>query len=169
MNDVEDFLNDLRSELREAQEKRAAFVRQKFTYVIGFLGIGSLSIGDFRPSALLYLAPFISFTFDLYIVGEDFGIKRIGGFLGRKESKAPDEEKKWEKWVRQNRDPFSKMAGSLLSIMVFLASILVLWSQERNNLIYWIWIAVNIIILIGIWKYSRILNEKVQQFEAKSE
>lgn len=165
MGAVEDFLKDMRAELRKTQDKREAFIRQKFTFVIGLLGIGSISFGDFKTSGLLYLAPFVAFAFDLYVVGEDFGVKRIGGFLGRENSIAPNEEKEWEKFVRKNRDPFSKIAGSLLSIMVLFVSIIELWDQGSKQLFYWIWILVNILILIGIWKYSRILNEKVQKFE----
>ena len=69
MTNVEDFFNDLRTEIRETQERRAKIVHQKFTYIIGLLGIGSISIGSFQPLSLLYIAPLIAFTFDLYIIG----------------------------------------------------------------------------------------------------
>jgi hypothetical protein len=165
MIDDEDFIKDLRAEIRETQERRAAYVRQKFTYVVGLLGIGSISIGNLQFLSLLYLAPFIAFTFDLYILGDDFAIKRAGGFLGRDGSKAPQEEKEWEKRCRDNRDPFSKIAGPFLSVLVLIASIVVLYPQGDNNSLYWFWISVNILILIGICTYSHILNKKVQKYE----
>ncbi|ODS36313.1 hypothetical protein BEH94_02850 [Candidatus Altiarchaeales archaeon WOR_SM1_SCG] len=168
MTNVEDFMGDLRTEIRETQERRAAYIRQKFTYVIGLLGIGNISIGNFQPLPLLYLAPLIAFAFDLYILGEDFGIKRAGGFLGRESSNASNEVKEWEKRCRENRDQFSKIACPFLSVLVLIVSIVVLWPQDKNNILYWFWIATNILILIGIWAYSYILNKKVQKFEAKN-
>ncbi|MDD5772444.1 MAG: hypothetical protein PHX78_03160 [bacterium] len=164
---VVDFLNDLRLEIRETKKERADFIRQKFTYVIGLLGIGSISIGSFKPLILLYLAPIIAFTFDLYIVGASFKIKRAGGFLCREDSKSSSEEKKWEEWVRQNRDPFPQLAGLLVSIMVLFVSMIVLWLEDKNNLFYWAWIIINLLILIGVWTYSYILNEAIHKFEIK--
>ena len=125
-------LNSLRTEILATQERRAEYVRRKFVFVIGLLGIGSVSIGsDVKTLNLLYLAPIVSFAFDLYIVGEDFNIKRAGGFLKSDKSQASDSEKEWEQFARENRDPFSRIAGPLLSVIIFFASITQLW--QRNS------------------------------------
>lgn len=158
-----DIWKDIRVEIQETQKRRAAYVRQKFTYVIGLLGIGSISIGSFQPISFLYLAPLIAFAFDLYILGEDFGVKRASGFLSRQDVQSPDDNKKWERYCKENRDPFSRLGGPFLTFLVLIASILVLWTQAKNTSIYWIWIITNIIVLIGMVLYSNYLNKKIQK------
>lgn len=162
MQNNENFLNNLRSEIINTQERRSRFIRQKLTFVTSLLGLGSLSFGGKAgTSTLLYLAPIIAFIFDLYILGEDFSIKRAGGFLGRKDSKACEEEKEWEKRARENRDPFSLLANPLLSILVLILSTIILFTAARETLIYWVWLIINIFMILGVQVYSRYLCKKI--------
>lgn len=166
MQNNTDFLKNLRNEIIQTQERRSSFVRQKLTFVTSLLGVGSISFGGkTETSILLYLAPIIAFVFDLYILGEDFSIKRAGGFLGRKDSEACEEEKKWEKRCRDNRDPFSQLANPLLSLLILILSSILLFPLMGNTMIYWIWLSVNIFMILSIQKYSSSLNKKVQEFE----
>ncbi|MFH0790226.1 MAG: hypothetical protein V2A64_01190 [Candidatus Omnitrophota bacterium] len=165
MQNSEDFLNNLRSEIIHTQERRSSLVRQKLTFVTSLLGLGSISFGEKAgTSILLYIAPIIAFIFDLYILGEDFSVKRAGGFLGRKDSKASEEEKEWEKRARENRDPFSQLANPLLSILVLILSSIILFPAMKQTLIYRVWLITNIFMILGVQVYSRYLCKKVQRF-----
>lgn len=113
-----EFHRSLRAEIIQSQNRRSEFVKYKFTFVIGALGLGSLAMpGHISTSPLLFCVPVIALAYDLYILGEDFGIKRAGAFLARSRSKASDEEKAWEKLVAENRDHFSVVAGPILSLL----------------------------------------------------
>ncbi|MBI4809888.1 MAG: hypothetical protein HY800_00240 [Ignavibacteriales bacterium] len=169
MTKTEDFINNLRTEIQNTQIQRAKLVSQKFTFVIGLLGIGSLSIGNVHTQFLLFITPIIAFTFDLYITGFDFGVRRVGGFLGRKSSEACDEEKNWERFVRKNRDTFVKIGGPLLSILVLVASIIVLWSDYNNVWYFWLWMAVDFLMLIWVWYYSYRLNKIIENIREENE
>jgi len=162
------FLIDLRSEIRMLQESRSKYIRQKFIFVISLLGLGSVSIANIKTSTLLFIVPLISLAFDLYIIGEDFGIKRAGGFLKSKDSDSPENEKKWEKYVKENRDPFSFSAKPLLSALVLFVSSAFLYSSYKNYLFFWAWLILNVIILFSLQFYSKYLNSKVQNVQGDS-
>ena len=98
----------------------------------------------------------------MYIIGEDFGIKRAGGFLKSKDSDSPENEKKWEKFVKENRDPFSFSAKPLLSALVLLVASAFLYSSYKNRIFFWAWIIINVVILLSMLFYSKHLNGKVQ-------
>lgn len=160
------FLNSLRTEILATQERRAEYVRRKFVFVIGLLGVGSISIGsDVKTLNLLYLAPIVSFAFDLYIVGEDFNIKRAGGFLKSDKSQASESEKEWEQFARENRDPFSKIAGPLLSGIVFLAAATQLWQRNSSEIIFWLWIPFCVVFFSWMLLSSHFLKLQVQDTE----
>ena len=146
MRDDGDFLKDLRSEIHSAQERRAAYTRQKFAFVTGFLGLGSISIQHLGTLPLLYIAPIVAIAYDLYILGENFGIRRAGAFLLKSE-KSPDEERLWERAVRANRDVFAKIGGPLSSVLVLFASGVVLFPSQRLYWHFWIWAVVTLLIM----------------------
>jgi hypothetical protein len=112
------FISDLRAEISDSQKRRTGYVKTKLVFIVGLLGIGSLSsLKDvFRTAELLYLIPIISFVFDLYILGEDFGIKRAGRFIASSPT-VPAEEKLWEKAVEKNRDLLSFFAGPISTLV----------------------------------------------------
>jgi len=158
----ESFLIDIRAEIRLLQKSRSNYIKQKFTFVISLLGIGSISISNIETSALLYIVPFIALSFDLYIIGEDFGIKRAGGFLKQSKSESPKNEQEWEEFVCKNRDPFSFLANPLLSSLVLFISSISIYTRNKIDLIYWIWFLANIIIFSILQVYARNLNRKIQ-------
>jgi 8-oxo-dGTP pyrophosphatase MutT (NUDIX family) len=139
MNETE-FLEHLRSEKLKAQEARTNYTLRKLVYVTALLGIGALEIKQFDLSALLYLAPFVALAFDLYVLGEDYSVKRIGTFLGAQGSGALEQQ--WEQWVSQNRDPFAPVAMPILTTLAFLGAAIVIWVGGRaSGLLFWVWLA----------------------------
>lgn len=128
---TQEFLNHLHEEKLRTQEARNTYALQKLAFVTGLLGIGSLklTVGKFDFSYFLYLAPWVAIAFDLYIMSEDYSIKRIGAFLGTKGS--TQAEKQWEQWLVNNRDPFAPLAMPTLTTLVFLGAVLIA-SQQPN-------------------------------------
>ena len=106
-----EFLKHLRSEKLKAEEARTTYTLRKLAYATTLLGLGSLdidvaqitAIGPINLGHLLYLAPWVALAFDLYILAEDYSVKRFGAFLWKN---SPDVlERGWEEWVSENRDP----------------------------------------------------------------
>ena len=166
MRDDGDFLKDLRAEIQATQSRRSAYIRHKFAFVIGLLGIGSISIaGPFETLWVLYLVPFVAFSFDLYIFGEDFGIKRAGAFVRKISTDAPEAEKQWEEFVNVNRDPMTKAASTILSLVVLLGAATGLFQSARDSLWYWIWTVLNVIVLVGLQLYRKHLADLEEKFD----
>jgi len=166
MRDNGDFLKDLRAEIMATQGRRFEFIRQKFLFVVGLLGVGSISISDqFDTLWVLYLAPLVAFSFDLYVYGEDFGVKRAGAFMRRESTEVPQNERDWEEFVNRNRDPLTKMAGTLLSLLVLLGAATGLWAGGALSPWYFLWIALNLAAIIGLRFYRRHLKRLEEAFE----
>jgi hypothetical protein len=164
MRDDGDFLKDLRSEIHSAQERRAAYTRQKFAFVTGFLGIGSISIQHLGTMPLLYIAPIVAIAYDLYILGENFGIRRAGAFILKSE-KSPKEEKLWEKAVRANRDLFAKIGGPLSTLLVLFAAGTVLFPSQRLYPHFWTWTGVTLLIMYIVSWLDRTRHNELKKFE----
>jgi hypothetical protein len=130
--------------------------------VTSLLGVGSISIeGTIETSFLLYIVPIIAFAFDLYILGDDFCVKRAGGFLGNKKSMVSDAEVEWEKWVSKNRDPLTRVAGPILSLIVLFISGIILISKVDIITTFWIWLTISFILIVGLHTYSFFLNKRI--------
>ena len=76
-----DFINGLREEILSGQERRSKYVILKLSFIVGLFGIGSMTISSVSLNSLIYLVPLVVAIFDLYILGEDFGVKRAGRFI----------------------------------------------------------------------------------------
>jgi hypothetical protein len=165
-----EFIRHLHAEKLTAEEARTNFTLRKLTYVTALLGLGSLEIdvgqvtatGALNLGALLYLAPLVALASDLYILAEDYSVKRIGAFLGKN---SPDPlEHSWEEWVAINRDQFAPFAMSGLTTLVVLAALIILIVTDS----FFPLLAVPwaIVILAVTWwlhlKYRR-LREQVRQ------
>lgn len=116
-----EFLKHLQDEKLKTQATRSSYVRQKLAYATGLLALGSLKPGSDKLSLLLYLlVPLLSIVFDLYILGEDYSVKRIGSFLGA--GSVDGLEKRWEEYVFENRDPFAPFAAPMLTTIFAIAA-----------------------------------------------
>jgi len=168
MRDDGDFITDLRKQIMQSQDRRFNFIRQKSTFVISFLGIGSISFVslsiDMKIWILLYLAPIIALVYDFYIIGESFNIKRMGVFI-RECPKAPFEEGLWEICISKNRPVMPKIGMMVSTILVLLAAMLVLWIYEKVNIIYILWVIINFSTLFVLWQADKQNNKKIKNFE----
>lgn len=159
-----DFFKDLRNEISTKQQRRTSYIRLKLTFLIGLFGIGSISINETPTKSLFYLIPLVILIFDLYIIGEDFTIKRAGMFLLFNPN-VPQEERGWEKVVYANRNPVGKIAALLSSIFILFPTGIYLWNPESNGIFYWAWVGVSILVIISTWIYSRCLLKRLKKLK----
>lgn len=156
---VDQFFSAMWKEKLAAQERRDALVRRKLSWITGLLAVGSLEIScDFKTALLLYLVPPIAIVFDLYIIGENYGIKRMGVFVGIQHKSRADA--KWELWLKSRRDPFSRFALPLSTLIISVGAGAVLFSQYGHVVQLCIWSAVSLTFIIAVHGYAaRHLNK----------
>lgn len=162
------FISDLRKEILSAQQTRYKHTQQKLIFVVGLLGVGKVLLPPQDFFYVVYLAPIISFVFDLYIAGANFGIRRIGLFILWCE-KAPKEERYWEFLLPQNRDLFASVAGPISSFAVLAISILFIISLNRPEIEIRIWIAIILIFVLLILTKGFFLKRRLNHFKADLE
>ena len=155
-----DFLKHLQDEKLKTQAARNTYVIRKLVYATGLLGLGSIKPGAADLSPLLYVVPFLALAFDLYILGEDYSVKRIGAYLGA--ASCDPLERRWEQWVADNRDPFAPFAMPLLTNILVAAAAVVLWSQPHAPLTkILIWLPLALLPSWGLFLYYRNRRKKV--------
>ncbi len=160
-----EFIQQLREEISESQSRRHTFIKAKLTFVMALLGVGAVSIkGVFGASSLLYLVPLVSFVFDLYILGEDFSVKRAGLFIKTSPS-APQEERLWEKGVGLKRDRFSYWACPLSSGIALLASAIGVKSSNTDFLPFLPWLCASCFLVAVVVLYGPIRLRIIDGFE----
>lgn len=179
--DNNDFFPSLRQELINTQNLRFKFTFQKLIFIISLLGIGSISNGLNGITGLknlIYFVPFASFMFDFYIIGENFGIRRIGTYL-KFSDKISSQEKYWEYLLNipknVNRDLFA-IHGNVYStiISILLSTFMILVTiEEKTEVITWNLSTLNIAWLILVafasltsWIiYPIIMNNRLLRFK----
>jgi hypothetical protein len=164
MRDNGDFVKDLRNEIYMGQERRTKYVLYKLSFIVGIFGVGSIKIGSVPLSPLLYLTTLVVLVFDLYILGEDFGVKRAGRFLIGSPA-APAEERRWERTVQVNRDPVTGIARFISSIIVLLFATLALWKTQHSSIFYYMWIFLSFSTIILISIYSHFLVGRLRKLD----
>jgi len=163
---LSDFRGRLRDEIVEAQKTRASLVREKLMFVVGSLGVGAASEKWMDAPALLYLVPLVATIFDLYVAGEDFHVKRLGGFLGVPIHKCSTDESDWEDFVASHPDRFSQFANPATSFLALAGAAAVL--TQTGEVFPWFrtWLAGSIFVVVTIWSLSYLANRRVR-LEAK--
>lgn len=121
-----DFLEKLRIEIIHHKDKRAEFVFRKLAFVVLLFGLGSINF-DFigKVYSILYLIPYIALVFDVYIFSEHYKVQRAGAYI-RIYRYASNAERNWEKMVESHREPYAIWASSIVTILVFIASSLII-------------------------------------------
>ena len=163
----EGFLRHLQEEKLKTQAARTTYVTHKLAYATGLLALGSLKPGSVDLSPLLYLVPFFAIAFDLYILGEDYSVKRIGAFLRVNSTDAL--EKRWEDWVSRHRDHFAPLAMPILTNILAAAAALALWSQPSDSptkIFIWLpfaWLPFAFLPIWGLFFYYASLRERVNK------
>ncbi len=159
-NKQERLIKSLTEEKLKAQERRSSFNIRKLIYVGGLFSLCVIKNPyDIDFKLVLFIVPFISICFDLYILGEDYGIKRIGGYIRNNFTTEP--ESNWEDWVGNHRDPFATYAVPLLSLIVLIASASILIQTYKNIFLFSVWMVLNIIAIIFNLIYSQRLRKKL--------
>ncbi len=137
-----EFIKRMHEEKLESQKRRAEFNIKKFLFVGSLFSVGAAKLPeDIDLTLVLYIVPAISICFDLFILGEDYGIKRIGGFI--RSHCADTVDATWEGWVGSKRDPFATFAVPLLTWLVLVASVAVMWPSQKGFILFWIWLVLN--------------------------
>jgi len=168
--DEEGFLKHLRSEKLKAQEWRTTYTFKKLAYATALLGLGSLNIdigqitalGRVNLGLLLYLAPLVALAFDLYILAEDYSVKRFGAFLRQK---SPDAlERGWEKWISEHRDPFAPFAMPALTTLVLIGASIILWiGGSAEGPVFWVWFILTALFTWILNAFYRRLRDRLGQ------
>ena len=99
-----EFIAKLHDEIKETQKRRHEFILKKFAFGGTLLGLGSLSVPvsdglTITLMPLLYIVPLLAVAYDIYIVAEDYGIKRAGAFLRLNRGETDKIERLWEAFV----------------------------------------------------------------------
>lgn len=172
--DETDFLKHLRSEKLKAQESRMTYTLKKLAYATTPLGLGSLNVdieqitttGPMNLGCLLYLAPLVALAFDLYVLAEDYSVKRFGAFLGEN---SPDVlERGWENWISQNRDLFAPFAMPALTTLLLIGAAIIMWTGgSAQGPIFWGWLILTALATWTLYVVYRWLRRRVRQ-NAKS-
>jgi hypothetical protein len=125
---------------------------------------------------LLYLVPFIAIAYDIYILAEDFKVKRVGAFISRENANICPDEKLWERFVRDNREPLAAFGTILLTVLASLFAVvlnlkgLLSYFESISQIIFQILLIVIFIIFVVIYVYYYIkfmesnkrLDEKIK-------
>jgi hypothetical protein len=142
------FLGELRKEIMDSQERRGKIVRLKLTFISSFFGLGSLdkfALNNFslQFEYLFYIIPIIALIFDLYIMGEDFGIKRAAKFI-KDRPETPKVEKDWENAVNVKRDSFSYIAFILSAFLILGICVYIVYPRGNSSgTLFWSWLAIS--------------------------
>lgn len=165
--DHAEFVRHLQAEKLQTQEARTRYTIQKLTYVTGLLSLGSLGIEatQFLDSRyLLLLAPWVAAAHDLYIMAEDYSVKRIGAFL--KAQGANETERTWETWVGRRRDPFAPWAMPLLTTLVYVGALLLsqgLGPSVTTSAPYRLWLVITPIPTWASFVFYHVLRRRLAQ------
>ncbi|MEI7994864.1 MAG: hypothetical protein WCH01_08170 [Methylococcaceae bacterium] len=152
------FLTSLTNEKLKSQEQRGSLVSRKLGWVTGLFALGAIKLPlEIESQVLLYLVPIVALVFDLYILGENFGIKRMGAFVKEFHQNCP--EAQWERWLAGRRDRFSWYALPLSTIVITLGSSFLLYAHT-NNCVLGSWLAFVSAVGFGIYLYAdKVLKE----------
>lgn len=164
MRDDEAFIGELRTEINQSQQRRHEYVAAKLIFISGLLGLGSLSLDSMTTRQLLFIVPFVAFAYDLYILGEDYGIRRAGSFI-RRSRVTPPQEVLWEELVRSKKDPFSFIAGPLSSAIALLVAAIGLCPPATNVVIYSSWLTLSVGLPISLWYFRHKFVGKLIEWE----
>ena len=171
MNDrTGEVLKSLYEEKMKHKDHRLTLVVQKLTFTAALLGVGSLNLVTDKISLyhVLYLVPFVTLAFDLYIFAEDYKVKRIGRFLLDEFKTDCEVEALWEKWVAHHREPLAAFASLLVTLAALGSSIIILVLVGTIRSIFWYWLVVSVAATALIFFYARHIQKQLK-FQAVGE
>nr|VFJ88124.1 MAG: hypothetical protein BECKLFY1418B_GA0070995_100916 [Candidatus Kentron sp. LFY]VFJ91074.1 MAG: hypothetical protein BECKLFY1418A_GA0070994_101423 [Candidatus Kentron sp. LFY]VFK19399.1 MAG: hypothetical protein BECKLFY1418C_GA0070996_105718 [Candidatus Kentron sp. LFY] len=146
------FIDHLRQEKLRQQDRRAAYIRVKFSFIIVLFSFTALlhrfsstnvaesnQFGIGHINAFLYLIPIVAILFDLYILGGEFAVNRIRSFLQKHDLTGSSEEL-WGKFVSEKPKQFTNMNRFIVTTTIFSATILMAFINLLINSDYVTWL-----------------------------
>ncbi|MCK6691929.1 MAG: hypothetical protein L6Q97_07485 [Thermoanaerobaculia bacterium] len=173
-----DFLKNLYDEKLRHKEHRHLFVKQKMLYIASLFGLGLIKIKiqetTIETTLLLYLVPVVAMAYDVYILAEDYKVKRIGLFIrisrnieSNEGAGTCNEEINWEKWVSNFREPLAAFSSLFMSIFTSIAAFISIFNYdifEKNLFLTIVWIVLCAMGLILItFKYYNIQRDSLDR------
>jgi hypothetical protein len=157
-----EFIKRMHEEKLASQKRRADYNVKKFLFVGSLFTVGVAKLPEgIDLNLVLYIVPAVSVCFDLFILGEDYGIKRIGGFIRIKCTDTIDSM--WEDWVgtKKRRDPFATLAIPFLTLIVLVACAAIIFQKQGPCCWFWVWVVANVVATIFLFIYSQYLRRKL--------
>jgi hypothetical protein len=154
----------------KGQARRGDLILRKLGWVSGLFALGSVQIEPTNIAIVdlaivLYLVPIIAVIFDMYINGENYGIKRMGAFVRTKLDS--ELEGKWELFLVGKRDKFSRYALPLSSFVVIAACATILLHTNHPNWLVAVWAGINIAMVAWVYFYASLRLGKLDPQTAK--
>jgi hypothetical protein len=116
------FLKSLQDEKLKHKEHRFQLVTIKLAFAASVFGFSALFTGgQGSPHYLLLLVPVICFCTDLYIIADDYKVKRIGRFVRDRQEFFSDAEIEWEKDLEANKQEMRDKAAAANSFILSLS------------------------------------------------
>lgn len=187
MSRTSDFLNNLYAEKENYKNRRHDFVLKKLLFTAGIIGVGNLGTEvnfiDANLETFLYFIPAIILPFDAYIYAADYKVKRVGVFIRKNEHlkiniteddniQVCRNEVEWEKFVDKFRENRAEISSIVLSIIVFIASAVLLITDKNGWTpppfgwkIFKIWATCSVIFGIIVYIYCNRLTRKTKKSE----
>jgi len=123
-----EFIAFLRNELLKQQDKRAEYIKVKFTFVVALFGLFTLlDKANFNSILILLIPciiPVIALLFDLYILGGEFSVKRIRAFLFVNDLTG-ENEKQWSQFLEKYPKAFMANNRKIVTLFIILLSFFV--------------------------------------------
>jgi len=166
-----EFIKHIREEKLKQQDRRASYVRAKFTFVIGLFGVESIlnsqiNREDSIPlNLIIYLIPFVTVLFDLYILGGEFAVKRIRGFLSKYDEDGCSEVI-WDEYLKQWPKSFMRRNRFWTSNTIFIISILfatLRLSSHAASGLEWVIFSFWILIIFGLVIYLHSIEKMIEK------
>ena len=133
-------LNLLWREKFTSQHRRQQLVLRKVTWIISLFAVSAIKLPlEVKSQDLLYLIPFIALVFDLYIIGESFGIRRFARHVRDDYAGWPDG--RWEHFMVKKRDPFSMSALAYSSAIILAGAAWLLFERHPHDWRLYLWAA----------------------------
>ena len=168
---VEQFLTRLHQEKLATQARRGSLGQRKLSWVAGLMALGVLDLPlDVGSRYVLYALPLVALVFDLYILGENYGIKRMGTFVRLRCASTPDGM--WEEWLRgpssssslNRRDRLARAALPIGTGVVTLGSLLLLYLDSAAlGVSTFVWFSA---ILAILWFAYRASDRQLRRLDA---
>lgn len=143
---MEKLIEQLQKEKEICQSSRQNFILKKLTFIATLFGVSSINFAQLSFYEILYIIPVIALGYDIYILTEDFKIKRIGEFLRTQES----EMQAWENWVAAHPNRYASPAAPFFTFITIAGSGMLLlknktWETSSERPLFVVWFSVLVI------------------------